>query len=448
LTLSDNAFYAKQVVGWNPNGSLRSARRPPIGRRGFLDDHVKEFFKVLDIEQVLALVPLFPAVEVEQVALEDAGGRILAEDVFAAERLPAFARSTVDGYALQAASTYGASESSPAFLRLTGAVGMGVPAHLSVSSGEAVRIATGGMLPPGADSVVMIEHAEGLDDTAIEVFRSVAPGQNLIAAGEDFAEGAQIAGRGQRLRPQDTGLLAAFGRAQVLVYRRPLVGIISTGDELVPIDAVPAPSQIRDVNRYTLSGLVADAGAVAESFGIVKDDFPSLYAACAQAMERCDMVLVSGGSSVGTRDYTVEAISAFSGSQILVHGIAISPGKPTILARVGRKALWGLPGHVVSAMIVFSRIARPFLRRIGGQCDPCAADIAIPARLSRSVASAQGRTDFIRVRLTRRNAEWWAQPVLGKSGLLNTMVHSDGVIEIGKNTEGLIEGAPVEVIMF
>ncbi len=422
--------------------------RPHNGRLGFPDDNVKEFFKVLDIEQVLALVPQFPAVGVEQVALEAAFDRILAEDVFAAENLPAFARSTVDGYALQAASTFGASESSPAFFHLTGAVSMGESARMSVSSGEAVRIATGGMLPAGADSVVMIEHAEGMDDTAIEVFRSAAPGQNIIAAGEDFEQGARIAACGQRLRPQDTGMLAAFGRTQVLVFRRPLVGIISTGDELVPVDTVPALSQIRDVNSYTLAGLVAETGADPESFGIVKDDFPSLYAACARALERCDMVLISGGSSVGTRDYTVEAISAFAGSEILVHGIAVSPGKPTILARVGRKALWGLPGHVVSAMIVFSRIVRPFLRQIGGRCDPYAADIAIPARLSRNVASAQGRTDYIRVRLMRRNAERWAQPVLGKSGLLNTMIHADGIIEIGKNTEGLIEGAPVEVILF
>jgi len=412
------------------------------------DDNVKEFFKVLDIEHVLALVPRFQTVGVEQVGLEAAFDRILAEDVFAAENLPAFARSTVDGYALQAASTFGASEASPAFLRVTGGVGMGESAQMSVSPGEAVRIATGAMLPPGADSVVMIEHADALDETAIEVFRSVAPGQNLIAAGEDFEKGARIAARGRRLRPQDTGILAAFGRTQILVFRRPLVGIISTGDEIVPIDAVPAPAQIRDVNSTTLAGLVVATGAVPESFGILRDDFPSLHAACARALERCDMLLISGGSSVGTRDYTVEAISAFADSEILVHGIAISPGKPTILARVGRKALWGLPGHVVSAMMVFSRITRPFLRHLGGARDAHAADRAIPARLSRNVASAQGRTDFIRVRLLRRDAERWAEPVLGKSGLLNTMVHADGIIEIDKNTEGLVEGAPVEVILF
>jgi len=409
---------------------------------------VKEFFKVLDIEQVLDLIPQFQPVEVEPVELEAAGGRVLAEDVFADENLPDFGRSTVDGYALRAASTFGASESSPAFFRVIGAVAMGEAAPMPVSSGEAVRIATGGMLPPGADSVVMIEHAEALDETGIEVFRSVAPGQNLIAVGEDFEAGARIAARGRRLRPQDMGVLAAFGRTRIQAFRRPVVGIISTGDELVPIDAVPAPAQVRDVNSYTLAGLVAETGAISKRFGIINDDFSSLYAACARALECCDMVLISGGSSVGVRDCTVEAISAFSGAEILVHGIAISPGKPTILARVGCKAIWGLPGHIVSAMIVFTRITRPFLRHIGGQCDPKSADVSIAARLRRNVASVQGRTDFIRVRLLRHGSELWAEPVLGKSGLINTMVHADGIVEIGKDIEGLEEGTPADVILF
>jgi molybdopterin molybdotransferase len=409
---------------------------------------VKAFFEVLDIEEVLAFVPQFQAVETERVGLDAAAGRILAEDVFAAENLPTFARSTVDGYALRAGSTFGASETSPAFFQVTGAVAMGESTQMSVAPGEAVRIATGGMLPTGADSVVMIEHAEALDEAAIEVFRTVAPGQNMITAGEDFEAGTRICARGQRLRPQDTGVLAAFGRTQITVFRRPVVGIISTGDEVVPIDTVPAPAQVRDVNSYTLAGLIAETGARPERYGIVKDDFQSLHAACGKALKCCDMVLISGGSSVGSRDYTVEAISAFKDSEILVHGIAISPGKPTILARVGPKTFWGLPGHVVSAMIVFTRITRPFLRHIGGLDAARAADIPIPARLNRNVASALGRTDFIRVRLVHRDGEWWAEPILGKSGLLNTMIHADGIIEIGKNVEGLNEGTRVEVILF
>jgi len=406
------------------------------------------FFKVLDVEQVLGLRQRFQPVSSEDVLLEAAVGRILAEDVHAAGNLPGFARSTVDGYAVRAASTFGASESSPALFTVVGAVAMGEVPQVAVAAGEAARIATGGMLPPGADGVVMLEHAESLDDVSIEVVRSVAPGQNLIAAGEDFENGARVAAVGRRLRPQDAGVLAAFGRTRVKAFRQPVVGIISTGDEIVPAEATPGPAQIRDVNRYTLAGLVAQTGALPVAFGIVGDEFQSLHAACRRALEQCDMVLISGGSSVGARDFSVEVISAFAGAELLVHGIAISPGKPTILAKVFGKALWGLPGHVVSSMIVFSRIVRPVLLHIGGLAAPTAEDIRIPARLNRNVASAQGRTDVVRVRLLHRENEWRAEPILGKSGLINTMVKSDGVIEISKNIEGLDEGARVEVILF
>jgi molybdopterin molybdotransferase len=408
----------------------------------------KAFLKVLDVEQVLDLRQRFQPVSSEDVLLEAAGGRSLAEDVHAAGNLPGFARSTVDGYAVRAASTFGASESSPALFMVVGAVGMGETPQMAVAAGEAVRIATGGMLPSGADGVVMLEHAESLDDSGIEVVRSVAPGQNFIAAGEDFESGARIAAAGRRLRPQDAGVLAAFGRTRVKAFRQPVVGIISTGDEIVPAEATPGPAQIRDVNRYTLAGLVAQAGAVPVAFGIVRDEFQSLHTACRRALEQCDMVLISGGSSVGARDYSVEVVSSFAGAELLVHGIAISPGKPTILAKAFGKALWGLPGHVVSSMIVFSRIVRPVLLHVGGLAAPTAEDIRIPARLNRNVASAQGRTDFVRVRLLRGETEWRAEPVLGKSGLINTMVQSDGIIEIGKNIEGLDEGTIVEVILF
>jgi molybdopterin molybdotransferase len=409
---------------------------------------VKEFFKVLDIEQVVGLRQGFEKVSLEEVHLEKAVGRILAQDIYASENLPGFARSTVDGYAVRAASTFGASESSPALFSLVGAIAMGEAPRMSVAPGQAVRISTGGMLSPGADSVVMLEHSESLDDTTIEVFRSVAPGQHIIAANEDFQNGALIVAAGRRLRPQDVGLLAAFGRTRMCVFRQPVVGILSTGDEIVPAEDMPGPAQIRDVNRYTLAGLISQAGAVPVAFGIVRDQFQELRAVCEGALEQCDMVLISGGSSVGARDCSLETISAFSGAELLAHGIAISPGKPTILARVFGKPLWGLPGHVASAMIVFTRIVRPFLLHIAGLAAPAEEEVRLPARLTRNVASAQGRTDFIRVRLLRRAKEWWADPILGKSGLINTMVISDGIIEIGKNIEGLDEGAPVEVSLF
>lgn len=407
-----------------------------------------EFFKVLDIAQVLALREGFGRVATEEVALEEALGRVLAAEERAPEDLPPFSRSTVDGFAVRAASTFGASDANPACLALAGAVAMAEVPRVKVGPGQAVWVATGAMLPEGADSVVMREHAEALDETSIEVFRSVAPGQNVIAAGEDFAAGAVLAPAGRRLRPQELGLLAAFGRLRVRVFRRPVVGILSTGDEIVPAEESPGPARIRDVNRFSLSGLTRQAGCIPRPLGIVPDRFEALHDACREALAACDAVLISGGSSVGTRDFTVEALRAFPDARILAHGIAISPGKPTILARVGDKAVWGLPGHVASAMIVFARIVRPFLLSLAGMAAEDPEEVRLPARLTRNLASAQGRTDFVRVRLIRRGEGWWAEPVLGKSGLIRTLVHSDGLVEIPAFCEGLDEGAPVEVILF
>jgi molybdopterin molybdotransferase len=292
----------------------------------------------------------------------------------------------------------------------------------------------------------MIEHTEAIDDTTIEIYRSVAPGQNMIAIGEDIQKQARVLMKGQSVRPQEAGLLAALGKSQVTVYRKPVIGIISTGDEVVPISEIPARGQIRDINTYTLSGLIHEAGAAAISYGIVRDDFNLLFEKCRLALEQCDMILISGGSSVGARDFTVDVFSAFPNAKILVHGISISPGKPTILAKVRGRAFWGMPGHVVSAMIVFSRVVKPFVAHISGQTTGGKKEFRLPATLSRNVASRQGRIDFIRVQLRLADGRLWADPVLGKSGLISTMVNADGLVEIDINTEGLDKGAEVEVI--
>lgn len=240
-------------------------------------------------------------------------------------------------------------------------------------------------------------------------------------------------------------MLAALGCQVVTVFKKPIIGIISTGDEIVPVGEVPGPGRIRDINTYTLAGLIQESGAMPVQFGIVRDDYQALLAKSAQALNQCDMVLVSGGSSVGARDFTIDVISAMQDAAILFHGISISPGKPTILARIKNKAFWGLPGHVVSAMIVFAQIVKPFIDHISG-CRAPARNSRLPARLSRNVASAQGRVDYIRVRTYHKEGIRWAEPILGKSGLINTMVKADGLIEIGMNTEGLDKGAEVEVI--
>jgi molybdopterin molybdotransferase len=406
---------------------------------------MKEFFNVETIEAVLAHAPSFAPVDTETAALAESLGRVLAEDVYSDVDIPDFDRSTMDGFAVKASSTFGASEANPAYLTVRGQIGMGRRPDLTVGPGEAARIATGGMLPEGADSVIMVEHTDHLDDTTIEAYRSVAPGQNVIERGEDIRGSKPALRKGTRIRPQEVGLLAACGQTEITVYRRAMVGIISTGDEVVPVDRVPAAGQIRDINSHSLSGQVLEAGGVPVVFGIVRDDRSDLLEKCRRALHLTDMVMISGGSSVGARDFTIDVLDDLPDTGVLVHGISISPGKPTILARSGHKPFWGLPGHAVSAMVVFAVVVRPFLDRLCG-LPATGRQFGIRAVLNRNLASAQGRVDYVRVRLFESQGTVMAEPILGKSGLINTMVKADGLIAIDMNTEGLDEGSEVEVI--
>ena len=404
---------------------------------------MREFFEVVTLAEAAAHDRRFALVGSEAVELGAARGRVLASDIVADGDLPGFVRSTMDGYAVVAASTFGAAESQPALLEVVGSVEMGTAASVAVGPGQAARILTGGMLAPGSDAVVMVEHTEVIDDTTIEVVRAVAPTQNVIAADDDVARGETVLVAGTRLRAQEVGVLAALGHSRVQVYRQPRVAIISTGDEVVSVDVVPGPGQIRDVNSHTLAALVAEAGGVALPLGIIGDDFDQLLSCCQRALADSDMVLLSGGSSVGARDLTIDVLAALAGAEVLVHGVAIRPGKPTILADVGGKALWGLPGHVASAMVVFRVLVRGFIERIAGLAPT--PPRRTRARLSRNLASVHGRRDHVRVALEERAGELWAVPVLGKSGLIRTMVKADGLVEIATDSEGLDEGSEVWV---
>ncbi len=408
---------------------------------------MKDFFKVSNLNQVLELCAEFPTVEIETIALTDAVDRHLAENIIADAVLPSFSRSVMDGYAICASSVFGASGGSPAFLNVIGAVAMGEVPSFLIKPGEACKIATGGMLPKGADGVVMIEHTEELDDTTIEVYRSIAPGQNVMQAGEDFSKNETLLSVGQFLRPQEIGLLAAFGNEKINVYRQPVIGVISTGDEVVPINAEPGVGEIRNINSYTLASLIVKVGGTSVDYGIVRDNYDELFQVCADALAHTDMVLISGGSSVGKRDYTLDVLKALPASEIKVHGIDISPGKPTILAKVADKAIWGIPGQVTSAMIVFEIVVRPFIEHISGLAPGYKKINKLTARISRNVSSVQGRNDYLRVRLHDKSGVLWAEPVLGKSGLLNTMVQADALVAIDLNTEGLVQGEVVSVTL-
>lgn len=406
----------------------------------------KEFFTVTPVDQVLARIPEFATVDTQILPLSEACGRILAEDMIPDTDIPGFARATMDGYAVCAASTFGAGESNPAYLAICGRVDMGEAPAEPIGPGQAVRIATGGMLPPGADAVVMVEYTAEIDDTAIEVYKTVAPGTNVVAADEDYAKGRLAISAGTPIRPQEMGLLAAMGRKDVPVFQKPRIAVISTGDELVDISRSPAPGQVRDVNTWSLSGLITATGAEPVVYGIVPDDAGRLLETCRQALEENHMVLISGGSSVGMRDLTLEVIEALPRCRVLVHGIPIRPGKPTILAKAGEKALWGLPGQVTSAMVVFDRIVAPFIGHVAGNALFYEKKYRISAILSRNLPSAQGRTDYVRVRLVEKGGTYYAEPILGPAGLIRTMIAADGLIEIDMHTEGLEEGEPVQVI--
>ncbi len=409
----------------------------------------KDFFSTKLAEDVLATFSSFSPINQEVVTLEEGLNRVLAKDFYAPEDLPGFCRSTMDGYAVKAEDTFGASEAVPVWLTVVGEIKMGEVPSFTLKRGETVRIFTGGMLPEGANAVVMVEHTQLLDGTTVEVFKPVAPLQNVILADEDFAKDSLVLPKGHRLRPQDLGVLAAFGQQKIKVYKRPLVAIISTGDEVISIQENPRPGQVRDVNSYTLSALVEEAGGIPLRMGIVRDDPKALRSVCQEAIARADVVLISGGSSVGMRDFTLDIIKSFPESEILCHGIAISPGKPTIFARVGEKAIWGLPGQVASAIIVFFVFVRRFIQWIGGERHfPLKAFKTIKARMKTNVPSVQGREDYLRVRIMQEDNTFWAEPILGKSGLINTLVKADGLVKIDWSSEGLDKGEEVEVILF
>lgn len=407
---------------------------------------MNHFFKVKTLEEVMALTEEFSPVGIEKIPVSKAFSRILAQDLIADQDMPGFRRATMDGYAVVAQSTFGASESSPAWLDITGTILMGDIPDFTLKSGQAIKISTGGMLPEGADSVVMIEHTEQIDDLSVEIYKSVAPLQHVIDASEDFAKQEIVLPKGTFLRPQEAGLAAGLGFTQIETYKIPTIGIISTGDEIIPIEEKPVPGKIRDINSYTLSGFIREAHAIPVRYGIIKDDPTALKKAVEKALEETDMVLISGGSSVGTRDFTVEVLSELPDTDILVHGMSISPGKPTILAKAGRKPIWGLPGQVVSAMVVLKIVIIPFLNQLKGLA-PQDRMIRVPAKLTRNISSAQGRRDFVRVELSYKDDRLLAKPVLGKSGLIKTMIHADGLLEISDHVEGLEKDSKVNIIL-
>lgn len=412
----------------------------------------KDFFQVITVEELIRLFKLFAPVEDrEDSSLLEAKGSILADDFVAQEELPAFNRSCMDGYALKASDTFGASEFNPVYLESAGEIEIDKLPEFQLEQDQCAGIVTGAGLPQGADSVVMYEYTQHLSGQTIEIRKSVAPGEHVMLKGEDVQAGQKVFCRGQTLRPQEIGLLAALGKSRVSVFRKPVIGLLSTGDELVPVDQDPEPGQIRDVNSYTLAVQAEQSGAKCIPYGIVADQAEEMHSCLQQALQQCDLVLLSGGSSVGTRDLALSVLQEFEQSEILAHGVAISPGKPTILARVGTKPVLCLPGQVTSAQVVMFVLGVPFIRHLAGALDPFSWLLRprLEAELARNIASRQGREDYVRVELEERKGQLpLAVPVLGKSGLLGSMLKAQGLVCIPQADEGLKGGSTVKVWLF
>lgn len=411
-----------------------------------------ELFKALTVEEAREMMSRYLPGErtgVKVPLLESLGARLLV-GVRAAEDVPGFHRSTMDGYAVRARDTYGATEGLPSYVDIGGEVLMGQEPEGEVGVGMAWRIATGGMLPPGADAVVMVEYTEELDEHTIGITRPVAPGENVVRKGEDIAAGEIALAAGHQIRPQDLGMLSAVGVTEVEVFLPVRVAIISTGDELVGTEESPAPGQVRDINTYALYGAVAACGGEPRLYGIVRDSFEALRSTLERALGENDLVILSGGSSVGTRDVASKVIDSMGKPGVLFHGLSIKPGKPTVGAIVRDKPVFGLPGHPASAMVVFELMVAPLVRTGSYPMDKEKEFLEFPLRaiFTRNLRSAAGREDFIRVKLSSRDGQLYAEPVLGKSGLIATMVKADALARIPSGKEGVEAGEIVEVKLF
>jgi molybdopterin molybdotransferase len=436
-----------------------------------------EFLTLLPPDEArdLMLSHLFyPLPDSESIDVISSLNRILAEDILAPHPLPDFQRTTVDGYAVRAADTHGASDSLPAYLTLVGEVPMGDSPAFEIEQSQCAMIHTGGMLPKGADAVVMIEYTQmvvgagsprpiaGMNETRqedlaptkseIEISRAVADGENVIRIGEDVAQGQLVLPNGTLIRPAEIGGLMALGITSIRVVRRVKVGLISTGDEVIEPSKSPRPGQIRDINSYTLGSLVEKNGGEAVRYGIIRDQFEALKEAAAKALSECDLVIITAGSSASTRDMTADVIRQLGEPGVLVHGINTRPGKPTILGVCNGKAVIGLPGNPVSALVNGYLFVMPVIEKLLGALPRPSS--SVQAKLTVNLSSQAGREDWWPVKLSRPERseaktkdDYLADPIFGKSNLIFTLASADGLLRIPPDATGVSAGKSVNVIL-
>lgn len=374
----------------------------------------------------------------EKVPLDEAQGRIVAEDIFSGEDVPSFSRSTMDGFALNASDTYGSGENMPAMLDIAGEILMGESADIRLKSGECIKISTGGMLPEGANAVIPVENTDE-DNGVCLVYKSFSPFENVTGKGDDVRRGDCVIKKGTLLAPAHIGLLASVGKSEIDAVSRPSVGIISTGNEIIEIDEELKAGRIREVNSHQLAALCRSYGCEARLYGTVKDEYDEIFSRVEKAVKECDIVLISGGSSAGARDMTVNVIEKIG--TVFAHGLAMKPGKPTIIGEAGGKAVFGLPGHPAACYFVAEIIVRRLVNILLGMEE---IEITRKLELSENISSNHGREEYVCVRADGESAV----PVYGKSGLMSVLCESDGYIKIERNCEGLRRGETVEVYPF
>jgi len=380
----------------------------------------------------------------EIIPIEKAYHRITFEDIYAPENLPGFRRSTVDGFAVRSQDTFGAKETMPAYLTVKAYIQMGLAPAFSLGPGECAEIATGGMLPEGADAVVMIEHVNVVSSDLIEVLKPVGPGENVIFEDEDVKKGEIVIPKGHKLKPQDIGALAGLGFNEIKVVKKPVISIILTGDEIIPHTEKSTPGKVRDINSFVLAGLIEETGGVPLKMGIVKDDYKEIKDVVDKAFESSDIILITGGTSTGIKDMTAQIINELGEPGVIFHGVSIKPGKPIIAGICNKKPVFGLPGHPVAVYICFELFVKPIIHKLLGLTDKIYKP-KVKAKLTRSIFSQAGRTDFIRVYLEEKDNNLFATPLLSKSGLIMTLVKANGILCIPEDRLGFEKNEEVEV---
>jgi molybdopterin molybdotransferase len=405
-----------------------------------------EFLKLMPVDQALQffLSQLRARTPSEIIPTLDALGRVTAEAITSPIPLPPFNRSTVDGYAVRASDTFGASEGLPAYLRVIGEIDMGRSPGFDISPGEAGLIHTGGMLPDSSNAVVMVEYTQTVGMDTVEIFRPVAVSENTIKTGEDVKVGEEVISPGVRIRPAEIGGLASLGILELRVARKPVVGILSSGDEVIPPEGKLLPGQVRDINSYSLSALLEQTGAVPKRYGIFPDQADPLESACVRAMEECDMLVITAGSSASARDLTAGVIQHLGPPGVLVHGVNIRPGKPTILAVCNDTPVIGLPGNPVSALVIAGLFVVPATETLMGLAS-VGFRPKLRAKLSTNIPSLAGREDWVAARLSLERDGYHVDPIFSKSNLIFSLVRANCLIRVPPDATGLSADEIVEV---